>query len=206
MDPDLSFFNGTTYLSTTKGAHDLHPEPGYFSIFLTTIDLTTGNSLAPSSLFYVSPLPINTPRLAEGSHFYFRNGWYYLFTAEGGTDNAHREMVSRSRSMSGPWDQHPQNPILYNGRNPSEPIQRTGHADLISTPEGNWYIVFLGTRPVTPNRESPLGRETFLAPVTWRNDWPYVNDNNPVTLDMPGLYTLPRRRSPPELGKVWKGL
>jgi beta-xylosidase len=79
------------------------------------MDLTTGDSLSEPELFYVSPLPIDTPRLAEGSHFYFVDGYYYLFTAEGGTNNAHREMVSRSKSMDGPWEPHPQNPILYNG-------------------------------------------------------------------------------------------
>ena len=35
-------------------------------------------------------------------------------------------------------------------------------------------MVFLGTRPVS-GRYSVLGRETFLAPVTWTEDgWPMV--------------------------------
>jgi beta-xylosidase len=78
------------------------------------------------------------------------------------------------------------------GRNSSSPIQRTGHADLVSTPSGKWYLVFLGTRPVTSSGESPLGRETFLAPVTWKDGWPIVNNGNLITENMPGLYNLPR--------------
>lgn len=38
-----------------------------------------------------------------------------------------------------------------------------------------------------------LGRETFLAPVTWDADgWPVVNNGSPITFEMPGLYHLTR--------------
>lgn len=73
----------------------------------------------------------------------------------------------------------------------------TGHADLIETPQGDWFAVFLATRPQSPQNISgypQLGRETFLAPVTWSEDgWPVINGAQPATLDIPGvLYDLPR--------------
>ena len=77
----------------------------------------------------------------------------------------------------------------------------TGHGDLVQTPAGEWYIVFLGIRPQNPQNASgtnQLGRETFLAPVVWTDDgWPVVNGGKPISLEMPGLYELARP-------KVWR--
>jgi len=82
----------------------------------------------------------------------------------------------------------------------SQPILATGHADLVSTPSGDWYMVFLAARPQNPQNSAglnQLGRETFLAPVKWVDGWPVVNDGNLITSDMPGLYNLKRP-------KVWR--
>ena len=75
----------------------------------------------------------------------------------------------------------PFNPLINNG--PSPEISATGHADLIQDRNGNWWAVFLGTRnKVLPN----LGRETFLAPVTWVDGWPVVNNGKAITPQMTG--------------------
>ena len=37
-----------------------------------------------------------------------------------------------------------------------------GHADLVQTPTGDWYAVFLGKR-IVEGGLVPLGRETFLS-------------------------------------------
>lgn len=196
FDPDLYFEGNKTVLSSTSGAGFVDPDSGYFAVWKTEIDRHTGNSLVESELFHVSTLPLDTPRLAEGSHIYKKDGWYYLLTAEAGTDVVHRAMIKRARSLDGPWTENPNNPILFNGRDPSLPILATGHADFVETPKGDWYMVFLGTRPQAPQNSSgynQLGRETFLAPVIWDKDgWPVVNGGNPITFEMPGLYDLAR--------------
>jgi len=66
-------------------------------------------------------------------------------------------------------------------------IQATGHADLIEDNDGNWWAVFLGYRQ-THQYFHHLGRETFLAPVTWRDGWPIINNGEPIRLvmDVPG--------------------
>jgi alpha-N-arabinofuranosidase len=47
-------------------------------------------------------------------------------------------------------------------------------------------MVFLGIRP-SDGSHHHLGRETFLAPVTWNGDgWPVVNADQPITFTMPG--------------------
>ena len=45
-----------------------------------------------------------------------------------------------------------------------------GHADLVETTDGSWYMVHLATRPYVSGK-TPLGRETFLTPVKWNNEW-----------------------------------
>lgn len=119
FDPDLFWDDdGKVYLTSTLGAGFVLPDPGYFSIWITEIDLSTGNSLTESRVLHVSTLPLNTPRLAEGSHLYKRDGYYYLMTAEAGTDVQHREMIKRAKSLEGPWTENPMNPILFNGEYP----------------------------------------------------------------------------------------
>jgi xylan 1,4-beta-xylosidase len=65
----------------------------------------------------------------EGSKLHKHNGWYYLVTAEGGTEYGHAMTVSRSRDIWGPYQVHPQNPVLTAKDDPANPIQRAGHGD-----------------------------------------------------------------------------
>ncbi|KAH8149830.1 uncharacterized protein LAJ45_05982 [Morchella importuna] len=196
FDPDLFFdTDGRTYLTTTLGSQFVDPDSGYFAIWISEIDIKTGNALSEARLFHVSDLPLNTPRLAEGSHLFKKEGWYYLLTAEAGTEAGHRAMISRARSLNGPWEANPQNPILYNGHKMSNPILATGHADFVSTPTGDWYAVFLGTRPQNPANstgKNQLGRETFMASMKWVDGWPVINNGEDITFEMPGLYDLER--------------
>ena len=117
----------------------------------------------------------------EAPHLIERDGWWYLLIAEGGTERCHAVSIARAPSPTGPWEGCPANPILSH-RSLSNPIQSTGHADLVQHVDGSWWMVFLGTRPrgITPGFYV-LGRETFLAPVEWVDGWPEVG---PVEIDM----------------------
>ena len=103
-----------------------------------------------------------------------RRDWYLLI-AEGGTERGHSVSIARGPSPTGPWEGSPTNPILSH-RSTDRPVQNTGHADLVEATDGSWWMVLLGTRP---RGGSPgwhvLGRETFLAPVTWVDGWPQVD-------------------------------
>ncbi len=110
----------------------------------------------------------------EAPHLYKRGAYYYLLIAEGGTDFEHSISVARSKEIFGPYESCPNNPIITHrhlGR--TSKIQNVGHGDLIDTPDGQWYILMLGTRPI--ERRAPLGRETFIAEVIWEDDWPVIN-------------------------------
>ena len=53
-------------------------------------------------------------------------------------------------------------------------MRYVGHADLVDTPEGDWYMIMLASRPC--EGYTGMGRETFLAKVTWEDGWPVVNE------------------------------
>jgi beta-xylosidase len=62
---------------------------------------------------------------------------------------------------------------VLSARSTSRPIQNTGHGDLVATPDGGTALVLLGKRPFGLTQAfSPLGRETFITPVTWADGWP----------------------------------
>lgn len=118
------------------------------------------------------------PVWIEGPHIYKINGWYYLLCAEGGTSYDHSEVVFRSKTVDGPFVSYEGNPILTQRQlDPSRkaPITSTGHADLVQTPKGNWYAVFLGCRPYEDDYYN-TGRETFMAPVKWKEGWPVITE------------------------------
>jgi beta-xylosidase len=179
-------------------APPVHGNPKIQS-WINEIDLATGSSLTEPVLAKASDLGV-----AEGCHILKKDGWYYFFTAEGGTQGGHRECVYRSKSPLGPFDPPPEgvNPVIFNDDHPD--IQNTGHMDLIEGDDGKWIAVFLGVRPVFKARNvsggamgmpTHLGRESFMAPVEWIDGWPVVNSRKPIELlgHAEGLTLLPEK-------------
>lgn len=116
--------------------------------------MNTGRSTSEPKLIRES-----SSGVAEGSHIFKRGRYWYLFTAEGGTESGHCEWVSRSTSgPMGPWEVGPNNPLWRNST--EDEVQNTGHADLVEDPRGQWWAVALGVRPVRLDgrwEESVLG-------------------------------------------------
>src|SRR4051812_9305303 len=79
----------------------------------------------------------------EAPHLYKRDGWYYLLTAEGGTGWGHAVTMARSRNLTGPYELHPDKYALTSRDRPDAPLQRAGHADLMETPSGETWMVYL---------------------------------------------------------------
>lgn len=117
------------------------------------------------------------PVWIEAPHIYRIKNQYYLMCAEGGTGYNHSEVIFRSDSPKGPFIPWKENPILtqrHLDRGRKNPITTAGHADLVETPQGEWYAVFLACRPYEGDHYN-IGRETFLTPVTWTADgWPVI--------------------------------
>lgn len=126
----------------------------------------------------------------EGPHLYKVKDKYYLMISEGGTSYEHSLTVARSDSPWGPFEANPDNPILSHEHQPENPFQAMGHGDLVETPDG-WWVVFLGIRPQGGHYHH-LGRETFLAPVSWNDaGWPVINEGQPIGEKMNGPYLRP---------------
>ncbi len=174
IDPSLFFDDdGTVYYTRHEGMGD-----GY--IAQGTLDLKSGKLQGPLRKIWRGTGDV----WPEGPHLYKINGKYFLMIAEGGTSYDHKVTIARSDSPWGPFEPNPDNPILTHINRPDHPIQALGHADMVETPDG-WWMVCLGIRP-QGGRFHHLGRETFLAPLSWTEDgWPVVNNNGTIELTLP---------------------
>ncbi|MBD5529388.1 MAG: glycoside hydrolase family 43 protein [Lachnospiraceae bacterium] len=103
----------------------------------------------------------------EGPHMYHIGKWYYLIVAEGGTGYEHCVTMARSESLWGPYETAPNNPILTSDQNDAHALQKCGHADLVETSEGEWYMVHLCSRPLNGEKWCTLGRETAIQKMIW---------------------------------------
>ena len=183
IDPSLAFLDGRVYLTRNgRGSDRDHP-------FIYQSELVQGAQGLEQA---------TRPRVIwkgtggiwpEAPHLYRRGDWYYLLTAEGGTSYGHAVVVARSRKPYGPFVPSPHGPLLTHRDRPRDPIQATGHADLVDLEDGSTWAALLGIRP-TGGRYHHLGRETVLAPVVWNADgWPRMPG---LALRMDGP-ALPRR-------------
>ena len=107
----------------------------------------------------------------EGPKITRRGEWFYLVTAVGGTagpPTGHMVIVARSRSLAGPWENDPANPIVHT-RSPLAKWWSRGHATLFQGPNGKWWMIYHGYE----NGYWTLGRQALLQPVEWTGDgWP----------------------------------
>ncbi|WP_022878447.1 glycoside hydrolase family 43 protein [Microbacterium sp. B19] len=176
IDPDLAWDDdGRCFLTYCALDEALRPEHGSLPVIAQVrVDLARGIRLEDPRVIWRGT-GLAHP---EGPHLYRRGEWWYLLTAEGGTERGHAVCVARSRAIDGPFEAAPANPI-FSRRSTGFPVQNTGHADLVERPDGSWAMVYLGVRPrgFTPGFHV-LGRETFLARVAWVDDWPVVHTDD----------------------------
>lgn len=123
----------------------------------------------------------------EGPHIYKRNGYYYLMTAEGGTGYTHAVSVARSKSIWGPYETHPENPLLTSYAHDTK-IMKAGHGSWVHTEDGRTFLSFLCSRPLPGTRCCNLGRETGIVEIKFENDWPYVVRENGEIERIDGVY------------------
>lgn len=104
----------------------------------------------------------------EGPKLMRRGDYFYMITAVGGTagpPTGHMVIVARSRSIHGPWEDCPHNPIVRTASG-AEKWWSRGHATLVEGPAGDWWMVYHGYE----NAYWSLGRQTLLDPVEWTED------------------------------------
>ncbi len=170
IDPSLFFdADGRTWYVGSRMALNSQFE-GHTEVWLQELDLQAMRLIGEPLVLWEGAL--KGARWAEAPHIYKIGGYYYLLIAEGGTGQHHAVTVARSKNVAGPYEANPGNPILsHRHLGLDYPIVGTGHADLFDTPSGEWWAVLLGMRPYGGYYYN-LGRETFLVPVRWEEDWP----------------------------------
>ena len=204
IDPSLFFDDdGRVYV-----VHNGLPEgpqlygQGHRAIWIQEYDTAAQRMVGPHRMIVNGGVDLSRhPIWIEAPHLFRKDGWYYLICAEGGTAEEHSEVVFRSREVFGPYVPGPVEPILTQRHlDPARafPVWTAGHADFVRTQRGEWWAVFLATRPYEDYTFN-TGRETFMLPVRWNDGWPVIlsgAETVPYAVPAPDLTGDPRPARP----------
>jgi len=173
FDPSLFFDDdGRAWYVGSRLAADSQYD-GHTEIWLQELDLRAMRLIGEPHVLWDGAL--KGAVWAEAPHIYKIKEHYYLMIAEGGTGHNHAVTIARSTTIAGPYETNPRNPIMtHRHLGQDYPIVGTGHADLVETQSGEWWMVLLAMRPYGGYYYN-LGRETFLVPVCWEEGWPIVS-------------------------------
>ncbi|MGI6229601.1 MAG: family 43 glycosylhydrolase [Tractidigestivibacter sp.] len=184
FDPSLFHDeDGRHYVSILEWeTRDRHQAPGH--IVIAEVDLESGTM----GEWHRVTQGFTTRGCVEAPQLYKHDGYYYLLLASGGTGYGHGIEVGRSKGVFGPYEGDPTGEPIVTSQpahlfslgdpdaghfemfNPHSAMQKAGHGSLVSTPNGDWYIAHLMSRPLPGKLLNPLGRETSLQKVAWTQD------------------------------------
>lgn len=121
----------------------------------------------------------------EGTKFYKRNGFYYLFAPAGGVVSGW-QLVMRSKDVYGPYEARI---VMAQGKTDINGPHQGGWVD---TPAGeSWFLHF--------QDKGAYGRVLHLNPMKWVNDWPVIG----VDKDGDGCGDPVSRYRKPKIGKTY---
>ena len=189
----------------------------YFSAGVAFDLADDGMSIAsPQKKLYDGwPIPANwcvEGHYLESPKLTFHDGWYRMFSAQGGTGGpatSHMMIEARSRSPLGPWENSPYNPVIHTYSH-AEKWWSRGHGTVFDDGTGRWWCMYHAY-----DRENlPLGRQTLMEPIEWTKDgWARVrHEVNPADLipapKLPATQLPALKRSDdfvgPKLGLQWQ--
>ncbi len=178
IDPSLFFdTDGKAYIVNNDAPAGTPEYDGHRAIWIHEFDWRNNRVTGESKVIVNGGVDLSKkPIWIEGPHLYKVNNTYYLMAAEGGTGPEHSEVIFSADSPIGPFKPCAINPILSQrdlAADRPNPVTCAGHADLVQTPEGDWYAVFLAVRPYRDEHDV-MGRETFLLPVSWSEGQPVI--------------------------------
>jgi beta-xylosidase len=125
--------------------------------------------------------PVGTP--LEGSHFYERNGWFYLCLTCRGYNGI--QLVLRSREVYGPYEWR-----IVSGDDMNYAGAGLHQGGFVELEDGEtWFFLF--------QDRDWVGRVPVLQPMRWVDDWPVLGDaandgKATVTWPRPALPSAPR--------------
>ncbi|MFH6997448.1 glycoside hydrolase family 43 protein [Flavobacterium sp. FlaQc-57] len=211
IDPDIFFDDDGKVYITHNGPppNNISLHDGHRAIYMFEYDLANQKIASQPKLVINGGTDMSKkPVWIEGPHVIKKSGYYYMICAQGGTGFNHSEVVFRSKNIYGPYESYGDNPImtqLHLDPNRKNEVSTTGHADFVELPNGDWWAVFLGCRPYGMDLYN-TGRETFMMPVEWKNDWPTIVDGNkaiPMINKRPNLPLSKEKTEPMSGNFVW---
>ena len=121
----------------------------------------------------------------EGSKFYKRNGYYYIFAPAGGVATGW-QLVLRSKNIYGPYEEKV---VLEQG---STKINGPHQGAWVDTPNGeSWFYHFQDV--------DAYGRIVHLQPMSWENNWPIMGED----FDKNGIGEPVLSHKKPNVGKTY---
>ena len=121
----------------------------------------------------------------EGSKFYKRNGYYYIFAPAGGVATGW-QLILRSKNIYGPYEEKI---VLEQG---STKINGPHQGAWVDTPNGeSWFYHFQDV--------DAYGRIFHLQPMSWENDWPVMGKD----FDDNGIGEPVNTHKKPNIGKTY---
>lgn len=190
FDPSLFHDDdGRKYLANLQWDHRIGNH-NFYGIVLQEYDADQKKLIGKQEVIFKG----TDVKLTEAPHIYKMNGYYYLLTAEGGTRYEHQATIARSKNLWGPYEVHPNNPLISSYTKPRNPLQKSGHASIVQTHTDEWFLFHLTGRPLPkidqslldPRGYCPLGRETAIQRLEWKDDWPFVVGGNEPSLKIEG--------------------
>lgn len=204
FDPSLFHDdNGKHYLAVLEWETRVgYQAPGH--IVIAEVDLHNGRV----GQWHRVTTGFTTRGCVEAPQVYKHGGYYYLMLASGGTGYGHGVEMGRAKNIFGPYEPNPTGePIItssprhlfslgdpdaghFEMYNPHSKLQKSGHGSLVETPDGQWYIAHLMSRPLPGTKLNPLGRETSLQHMKWNDQgWLEMADGSNLAkekVEVPG--------------------
>ncbi len=123
--------------------------------------------------------------VVEGPYILRHNGWFYLFYAGNaccGNDCNYALGVARSRSLLGPYEKDPANPILAGNATWKCP----GHGSVVQDEQGRCFYLY---HAYSSTGTIFTGREAMLDEVKFGQDeWPTMNNGNGPSVHAPSPF------------------
>ena len=132
----------------------------------------------------------------EGAMIYKRGKYYYLFCSVGscceGEKSTYRTVVGRATKLTGPYVNKQGGQMVNDNYTTiisgDDRWKGPGHnSEIITDDEGQTWLLYHSY----DMNNNCNGRLMLLDKITWKNDWPEVNDGHPSSeeMDAPVFYT-----------------